>query len=204
MAEADLIQTLDALRKRRIDAVYVENSQQAREEVLKLVNSGDSVGIGGSMTIQELGLNEVLKEKGCQVIWHWYCEPEEMMEVRKEATRARFYLSSTNAITRDGCLVNIDGIGNRVTGMVYGPETSVVIAGKNKVVSDLEEARQRIKNKACPLNAQRLNLDTPCAVKGECVDCNQQTRMCNIMTIIEGKPMLTNMTVILVGENLGY
>ncbi len=196
--------TIEALQKRNIEALYASDRNVAREELIKIVASDDTVGIGGSMTIQELDVVEELEKQGSKVIWHWMCPPEDMMEVRKEATRAKYFCCSTNALTYDGRLVNIDGIGNRASAMFYGPETVVVVAGHNKLTADLDSALERIKNVACPLNARRLNLDTPCAREGKCIDCNHAARMCNIITIIERKPLLTDLKVILVDDELGF
>ncbi len=200
----DRSELLKALRKRHLDSIYVEDRLAAREEVLRRIAPNASVGIGGSMTIEALQLEDELKERGCPVYWHWKSAPEEMLQVRKDAARAKYFLTSTNALTEDGRLINVDGAGNRVAAMIFGPEVVIVVVGVNKIVSDLEAALERIKRIATPLNARRLNLDVPCALTGECVDCMPPRRICNVTTIIEGKPMLTDFQVILVGEELGY
>ncbi|HHW91522.1 MAG TPA: LUD domain-containing protein, partial [Firmicutes bacterium] len=115
-----------------------------------------------------------------------------------------FYLASSNALTEDGRLVNIDGTGNRVMGMVYGPRRVILVVGSNKLAGSLEAALERIHREACPPNARRLKLQTPCAATGECNDCSSPDRMCKVTTIIEGKPGATDLEVILVGEKLGY
>ncbi len=200
----DKSKVLNALKNRGFNPIYLEDRLAAREEVLRRITPKSSVGIGGSVTIEDLQIEDVLKERGCPVYWHWRSEPEKMIQVRKDAVRAKFFLTSTNALTENGRLVNVDGIGNRVAAMIFGPEVVIVVAGINKVVIDLEAAMDRIKKIATPLNARRLNLDVPCALKGECVDCMPPRRICNVTTIIEGKPMLTDFQVILVGEELGY
>lgn len=195
---------IESLKKRRIDVCFVENKQGAREEILKAIPDDETVGIGGSVTIQEIGLIDGLRRKGCDVLWHWTCPVEEVEITRKKASRARYFLTGTNALTEDGRLVNIDGIGNRVSAMVFGPETVIVVAGVNKIVPDLDTALDRIKNVVSPLNARRLNLDLPCARRGKCTDCHHDLRICNVVTIIEGKPLHTNLKVLLVGEELGF
>ena len=123
---------------------------------------------------------------------------------KKKGITGQIFLTGTNALTEDGRLVNIDGIGNRVSAMAFGPETVFVVAGINKIVPDLDSALDRIKNVVSPLNARRLNLDLPCARLGRCTDCNHDLRICNVVTIIEGKPLHTNLKVVLVGEELGF
>jgi hypothetical protein len=114
------------------------------------------------------------------------------------------FLSSVNAITMDGELVNIDGMGNRVNATNFGPKKVILVAGYNKIVEDVQEAIKRIKNVTAPMNARRLNLEVPCAKLGKCADCNSPNRMCRIVVILEWKPTWTDMLVILVGEELGY
>jgi hypothetical protein len=200
----DKFEVIKALKKRHFNAIYVEDRLAAREELLRRIAPKSSVGIGGSMTIEALQIEDEVRERDCPVYWHWKSAPEEMFQVRKDAARANFFLTSTNALTEDGRLVNVDGVGNRVAAMIFGPEAVIVVAGINKIVPDLEAAMERIKRIATPLNARRLNLDVPCAHKGECVDCMPPGRICNVTTIIEGKPVLTDFQVILVGEELGY
>jgi hypothetical protein len=114
------------------------------------------------------------------------------------------FLSSVNAVTLNGELVNVDGIGNRVNSTNFGPGKVILIAGCNKIVEDVQEAIKRIKNVAAPLNARRLNIDVPCAKVGRCVDCNTPSRICRVVTIHERKPSLTDILIILVGEELGF
>lgn len=114
------------------------------------------------------------------------------------------FLSSANAVTLNGELVNIDGIGNRVNSTTFGPGKVILVAGYNKIVEDVQEGIKRIKNVAAPLNARRLNIDVPCAKVGKCVDCNSPNRICRVLVILERKPSLTDIFVILVGEELGY
>ncbi|EEG79135.1 lactate utilization protein [Dethiobacter alkaliphilus] len=195
---------LQALKKRGISCSYAADKEQALGELSGLVAKGCSVGIGGSMTVQELDVESVLKERGCRVFWHWRVKQEEVQETLRQAMLADVYLSSTNAITLDGRLVNVDGRGNRVASMIFGPEKVVIIAGKNKIVNDLEATLDRIKKVACPQNARRLQLETPCAETDNCTDCSSAERMCNVTTIIEGNPNGVKMHVLLVGENLGF
>jgi len=157
------------------------------------------------MTIRELGLIERLRKRGDTVFVH---DPsmsfQETMEVRRRSLQCNFYLCSSNAITLEGELVNTDGIGNRVCGMTFGPSTVLVVAGVNKLVADLDEAMDRIRSVAAPANAIRYNLDTPCAKRGQCADCRSEASICRVTLITSMRPMLTDLKVILVPEDLGF
>ncbi|MDY6827221.1 MAG: lactate utilization protein [Bacillota bacterium] len=196
---------LTSFRRRNIPCFYVKNRREAAKWVLSHIQPHSTVGIGGSETINELKIELLLKEKGCTVYWHWHAKnPEEAAMIRHKAMNADTYLCSSNAISEDGRLVNIDGTGNRVASMVFGPKKVLVVAGINKIAENLDNALQRVKDVACPLNARRLGLNTPCAKTGKCHDCNSPHRMCNVTTIIEGKPSGVDMHVLIVGENIGF
>ncbi|ABR48362.1 protein of unknown function DUF1121 [Alkaliphilus metalliredigens QYMF] len=195
---------LGNLKKRNIDAQYFVTKEEAHAAILNEIQLTDTVGIGGSMTIKELNLHEALIERGNSVFWHWLVAPEDRESQRKSAALADVYLSSTNAITKDGELINIDGLGNRVSAMVYGPKKSIVVCGVNKICDDLISGIDRIKTEACPSNAKRLGLKTPCAKTDHCNDCFSEDRMCNVTTIINNKPMGIDLKVYLVEETLGY
>lgn len=193
-----------ALSKGWIDARWFPSSDQAVRAVLDVIPSGSRVGAGGSITIRETGLLERLDARGDQLVFHAPdMEFAESMAVRREAVSCPYYLCSSNAITLEGELVNTDGIGNRVSGMVFGPDTVVVLAGVNKIVADREEAFKRIRNVAAPANARRLGMDTPCVERGQCVDCRTPTNICRVTTIISLKPMWTDLKVFLVAQPLG-
>lgn len=195
---------VEALSNRGIDAEYTPTATRAVEKVLEIIPAGSMVGAGGSVTLRETGILEKLAEKGCHVVHHQPgMELAESLRVRKEAINCSYYLCSSNAITMEGELVNTDGIGNRVCGMVFGPETVIVIAGVNKLVMNRDEAISRIRNIAAPANAIRLGIETPCVDKGYCVDCRSPMNICRVTTIVSGKPIWTNMRVYLVGEPLG-
>ncbi|MCW3490215.1 lactate utilization protein [Dethiobacter alkaliphilus] len=202
--EESIKEVLQALTKRGIPCSYAADKAHALGELAGLIAKGCSVGIGGSMTVQGLGVESVLEERGCRVFWHWRVNQEDVQETLRQAMLADVYLSSTNAIILDGRLVNVDGRGNRVASMIFGPEKVVIIAGKNKIVNDFEAALDRIKKVACPQNARRLQLETPCAETDNCTDCASAERMCNVTTIIEGNPNGIEMHVLLVGEDLGF
>ncbi|MCJ7652406.1 MAG: lactate utilization protein [Actinobacteria bacterium] len=197
-------EAVKGLSKRGFDARYFDSAGEAVEAVLDLIPPGSTVGAGGSVTLQELGVLERLSTRGDQVIFH---RPEmdmgESLMARKEAIRAPYFLCSSNAITMEGELVNTDGIGNRVAGMIFGPETVIVMAGVNKLVADRDEAFSRVRNVAAPANALRLGLQVPCVERGRCVDCRSPMNICRITTIISMKPIWTDLKVFLIGEPLG-
>jgi len=197
---------LTALKANGFKAVYADNSKEALGKVMSLIPREAKVGIGGSVTVREIGLVDAI-DKQSNTIFMDRKRPTDLKEkikVRKEALTSDVYLTSSNAITLQGQLVNIDGTGNRVSAMIFGPKKVIVVAGANKLVDTIDEALARIKNIACPLNGKRLNLKTPCALTGRCTDCNSPDRMCKVTVILEKKPSLSDITIILVGENLGY
>jgi hypothetical protein len=147
-----------------------------------------------------------LKAQGNLVYDHWLTglSKEETLALRKAQLTSDLFLSSSNAVTLDGELVNIDGIGNRVAAMSFGPAKVILVAGYNKIVENTEEAIRRVRQEATPPNSKRLNMDVPCAKLGVCVECQSPNRACRIIVIHERKPLLTDVLVILVGEELGY
>lgn len=199
---------ITALKANDFEAIYMDNSKEALKKVISLIPTSAKVGVGGSVTIREIGLLEALEKQGNNVFpianWEQDLRVEEKLKVRIEAMTSDIYLTSSNAITLKGQLVNIDGTGNRVGALIFGPKKVIVVAGANKLVDTLEDAFARIKSIACPLNGKRLNRKTPCALTGMCTDCNSPDRMCKITVILERKPNLSDITVVLVGENLGF
>jgi len=205
-SEKDLNAIVDALKMREFDAVWVPDKATAREAILKKVQPNDRVGVGGSVSVRELEVLEILKENGHTVYDHWTAglTKEEILKTRKLQMQSDLFLSGTNALITDGRLVNIDGVGNRVNSMVFGPERVILVAGMNKIVTSLDAAFNRIKNVASPPNARRLSIPTPCAKTGKCVDCRTPSRICRAVLIHEWRPLLTQILVIIVNEALGY
>jgi hypothetical protein len=199
---------VEALMKREFKALYVENQAQAKKVILGEVPPGASVGLGGSVTVRGLGILPDLKARGNKIIDHWESASlfsEENFQLRRAQQTCDVFLTSTNAITMDGQLVNIDGGGNRVNAMGFGPRKAIVVAGFNKIVPDLESALRRIKEVTVPLNCKRINSSPPCILAGKCVDCRVPQRVCRITTIIEWKPpFFSDYLIVIVGENLGY
>ena len=166
---------------------------------------GKTVGFGGSQTLHQMGLYEMLKTHNT-VHWHDFVpQGSSVMETRRAASTSQVYLSSVNGISEDGQIVNIDNTGNRVSAISCGPELVVLVIGKNKVAKSFEDALWRARNVAAPLNAKRLNRKTPCAVKGDrCYDCKSPDRICRNLSVLWTKPAGAEYWVILIDETLGY
>lgn len=195
-----------ALRKNEFDAFYVDNSEEALIRILSLIPDKAKIGIAGSVTIREIGLFEVLENKDYSIFSDWG-EPRskaERLKIRKAGLISDIFLTSTNAITLNGQLVNVDGTGNRVAAMIFGPNKVIVVAGANKIVDTLDDAFARIRNIAKPFNGKRLNLNTPCALTGRCTDCSHKERMCKVSTVVEKKPNLSDIVIFIIGETLGF
>lgn len=195
------------LNMRKMEGYYCEDVAAAKEKLAQLLENGSdkkTVSYGGSMTIDDNGFKDVVTSKGHElIIRENYKTDEELKECKAKIVTSDVFLMSTNAITLDGELINIDGRGNRVSFLIYGPEEVIVIAGMNKVVTDVEDGMKRVRNIATPANTIRLNRNTPCALTGRCADCYNDSICCQIvvtrMSMIPGR-----IKVILVGEELGY
>jgi hypothetical protein len=202
----DIQKTVKALEDNNIECVLVENKQAALQKALELIPEGSTVGLGGSVTVDQIGLLSELRS-GKYEVYDQYApglEMEENMKRRKLGLTAQFFVTSTNAITSDGQLVNVDGIGNRVAAQAFGPNRVIIVAGTNKIVKDVHEAFDRLEKIAAPMNAKRWSSQNPCADTGVCMDCDSPTRICNIYTIIRRMMIPGRMTVILVKDSLGF
>ena len=197
--------TVNALKKNNIEALYVSDSKAAVEEVMKRIPDGATVGAGGSVTHTQIGLLDALKNRKIQLILplQQARNDEEKLEMFRKCFSADIFLSSTNAVTEDGKLYNVDATGNRVGAMFIGPKKTIIVCGVNKMVKDLEAAEKRVREWAAPQNAKRLGKKTPCVETGVCTDCSSPDRICNIYVSLAKKPARTEVVVILVGENLG-
>ena len=206
LIEMRLKKAEEKLKAHDFEAIYVKTKEDAAQEIWKYILPGMRVGVGGSVTIRELGLLEQLEARGHTLYDHWKpgLSKEKVFEIRKSQMTSDLFLSSVNAITLNGELINIDFAGNRTNATTYGPGKVILVVGYNKIVEDVQEAIKRIKNVAAPINARRLSIDVPCAKVGKCVDCNSPNRICRVVMIHERRPFLTDMLIILVGEELGY
>jgi L-lactate utilization protein LutB len=200
--------TLKNLDSNGFFASYVPSKDEALRRVLGMIPADAMVGVGGSVTIREIGLVEALVQRGNSVADHWRSglSEEQLKEVRRSQLTSDVFLSSSNAVTMDGKLLNADGTGNRVAAMIFGPRKVIIVAGVNKIVKDVDEGLRRIRNVAAPMNAKRLGYRSPCGLTGTCAEdrCERPERLCHIITILERRPNETDTSVVLVGETLGY
>lgn len=195
------------LELRKMEGYYCDNCEEAKLKLSELLRTGENkkiVSYGGSMTIDDNGFKEVVISDGHELIVREdYKTDEEIKECKARIATSDVFLMSTNAITLDGELINIDGRGNRVSYLIYGPDEVIIIAGMNKVVSNVDDGIRRVRNMATPPNTVRLNRNTPCAKTGRCGDCLADSICCQIVvtrvSMIPGR-----IKVILVGEELGY
>ena len=198
----DIQKTIENLKRNGFAARYFETAQEAADYMVSALH-GKTVGIGGSMTVEALGLYDRLCA-GSTVYWHWK-QPGD--QAHALAATAQVYLSSANAISETGEIVNIDGVGNRLAATIYGHETLYILAGINKLAPDLPAAIDRARNIAAPLNARMLGCKTPCALSEpmRCHDCRSPERICKGFGIL-ARPMggIGTTEVILIGEALGY
>lgn len=198
---ADLEKTGKNLENRGFRVHRFASGTEAAEFLVQTLH-GTSIGIGGSVTIDTLGVYDRLCGSN-EVFWHW---KNHAPETRERAGKAETYLCSANGVSENGEIVNIDGFGNRVAGTIYGPERVFLVVGRNKIAPDLTGAIDRARNIAAPLNARRLNRHTPCAVgEPRCRDCRSPEKICGVMTVFFMPPTsIKEFHVILVDEDLGY
>jgi hypothetical protein len=197
--------TINALKKNNFEALFVSDGKAAFEEVMKRIPDGSTVGIGGSVTLNQIGLLDALKNRKINLIWPFQQarNEEERLDLIRKSFSSDVFLSSTNAVTEDGKLFNVDATGNRVGATFIGPKKVVVVAGVNKIVKDIEAAEKRVRDWTAPQNAKRLNRKTPCVETGVCADCSSPDRICNIYVTLAKRPSRTEVVVVLIGEKLG-
>ena len=194
-----------ALEKRGFRTHRFATADEAKAYLLQALSGCPRVGIGGSVTVRDMRLSQALREQGHTVHWHWEAEPEARAEALRLALDADAYLCSANALLHDGRIVQIDGTGNRLAALCYGPPKVFMVIGKNKVVDgSLLAGIARIKRDACPPNARRLNLDTPCARTGACNEDACNGSMCRLTLTLDRPPNGREVEVLLVEEDLGY
>ena len=192
------------LRSRHFDAYYCANKEEALAKALELIPEGASVGWGGAMSAQQIGLMDAVRSGNYRALDRETCKtPEEREEMGHACLGADVFLTGANGLSMDGEMVNIDGQGNRVAAIVYGPKSVLVIAGMNKVVDTLEDAVTRARTVAAPMNQQRFGLPNPCTATGTCADCKSQTCICNQILITRNCRPVGRIKFIIVGEELG-
>ena len=194
------------LEKRRMEGYYCATAAEAKEKALSLIGAGSSVSFGGSMTLEECGVVDVLRKREDIKLYDRdrAKTPDEVGVIYRQAFSADTFLMSTNAITLDGELINIDGRGNRVAALIFGPAQVIVIAGMNKVTTDETAGIARVRNMASPANCIRLNKNTPCSVTGRCGDCYGEESICSQLVVTRRSSEKGRIKVILVGVELGY
>lgn len=194
------------LRRRNMEAFYCPTAQDAVAQVQALIADGSSVTWGGSMTIRDMGLPQALRERGTlEVLDRDLVEDaQEKQQMYLKAFSADVYLSSANAISEDGVIVNIDGNGNRVAAITWGPRMVIFVIGLNKVAATVQDAISRARSTASPINAQRFDINTPCHNDGVCHNCNSPESICSYIHLLRNSRNGNRHKVVLVGENLGY
>ncbi len=196
---------IKGLESRGMTGYYVTSSEDALKKALEIIPEGARVGWGGSTTIEEIGLKDAVKNGNYEVIDRDAAEgPEAKRKAELAVLDSDFMLCSSNAITEDGVLVNIDGHCNRVAGIVFGPRHVLMIVGMNKVAKDVDAAVYRARNMAATCNAQRFNIQTPCKMTGSCADCKSPQSICAQFVITRRSMDPGRIIVILVDENLGF
>ena len=195
------------LEKRGFGAKYAATTEEAKEAVLSQIPEGASVVFTGSQTLEQIGVKPYIRESGRYNLLDPYepgIEPAESLARRRQGMTADVMLSSTNALTEDGILVNLDGMGNRVAGMIFGPAKVILAVGMNKVTPDVHTAYKRIRTVAAPMNNKRIGLPNPCTETGFCADCANASRICNYFTRIERSFIKERINLVLIGQDLGY
>ena len=204
--EKQIDRTINNLRKRNMEGFFVKDDRELKELLKQLIDESSIVGVGDSITLFETGVIDFLRE-GNYTFLDKYREgltSEDKKQIYIQNFSADTFLCSTNALTEDGELYNIDGNGSRVAPMIYGPKQVILVAGINKIVKDIEEAEKRVRNYSAPIDAKRLGKNTPCTTLGYCADCKSPNRICNDFTIIRGQFVKDRIKVIIVGKQLGY
>ena len=193
------------LRSRHFEAYYCESREQALEKALELIPMGATVGWGGALSAKQIGLLDAMNNGNYNAIDRDKTpNPEQRNQAMKRCLLADVFITGANALSMDGQMVNIDGNGNRVAPIVYGPESIIVIAGMNKVMDTLDAAMIRARTVAAPMNKQRFDLQTPCEVTGTCGDCKSEGCICNQILITRNSKPAGRIKMILVGEDLGF
>ncbi|MCK5477029.1 MAG: lactate utilization protein [Candidatus Aenigmarchaeota archaeon] len=197
---------IQKFKENNISVIPVENNEEACRKVLEIIPKKSSIGYGGSITLESIGLFDKIKSGD----YEFYDKSkavygsEEYFKLVDLSQHVDYFLSSSNAITRDGKIVNMDRTGNRVSSIIFGPKHVIIVVGKNKIVDDVDSAIERIRNIAAPLNAKRLKLNTPCVKTGRCMDCSSPDSICCSTVIIHKQFKPNRITIILVNKDLGY
>ncbi|WP_010233562.1 lactate utilization protein [Clostridium arbusti] len=198
--------TIKNINNRNMEGYYIKNREQLFQKLKDLITEGSTVGVGDSMTLFETGVIEFLRSGKFNFLDKYKVEltSDDKRNIYIKNFSAATFICSTNALTESGELYNIDGNGSRVAPMIYGPKQVILVTGINKIVKNSEEAEIRVRQYAAPIDAKRLNKDTPCTKLGYCVDCKTPNRICNDFVVIRGQFIKGRIKILIVGETLGY
>jgi L-lactate utilization protein LutC len=196
---------IDNFKLRNIQVLFFENKQQLIDKAMSIIPKEASIGVGNSATVKAIGIVEELSKRGNIVYDKSKAETkEEIRELKRKSLLTDWFISSANAISCEGHIVNIDHSGNRVAALTYGPDNVIIIVGMNKLVNTLEEAVNRAKNTASPKNAKRAGFNPPCVSIGQCIDCKSDQRVCHYLSIIQGQHEKNRMRLFIVEEEYGF
>ncbi len=205
-SEQKCLKAVEALNRNAFTAIYCPVPNDAANYIIKAATDAITVGFGGSMTIADLGVKKILAGQGKEILNHSdsSLSKEQKMEVMRRQLTCDLFLCSSNALTITGELINIDATGNRAGAMFFGPKKVIVAIGRNKLVDgSVQDAIRRVKDWATPPNAKRLNFNTPCAKTGFCSDCDSPDRLCRVTTVIDRRPRLTDLHLLVINADLG-
>jgi L-lactate utilization protein LutC len=196
---------IDNFKSRNIEVLFFDNCKNVKHKIMSLIPIEASVGIGHSATLEAMDIVNELTNRGNVVYDKTKANTkEESRELKRKALLTDWYISSSNAVSKEGHIVNIDHSGNRVAALAYGPDNVIIVVGINKLTSDLEEAITRTKNTASPKNAKRAGFSPPCVLIGHCIDCKSAQRVCHYLSIIQGQQEQGRMKLLIVNEELGF
>lgn len=204
--EDRIIRTMEALRRNKMKPYYAESKEELFDLIRELIKDDKLITAGGSMSLKESGVSDLLMSeyKGIYLDRSEGKTPEEVGGIFRKAFVSDTFFSSTNALTEEGELYNVDGNGNRVSAMIFGPKQVIIVAGVNKIVKDRDEAKLRVEKIAAPKNTVRLNCQTPCAQTGECQHCRSDARICCSYVFLGQQRVPDRIKVIIVNQQLGY
>jgi len=208
--EHQIQKVLNSLKKNRFEAVFAKNKEEAKNTILEIVPLDVMVGIGDSATVRQIGIIDELDKRGTRVVNPFVKEltidlnqRDTFQRILRKSLDCEIFITSANAVTIDGKIVDIDRVGNRIAGTIFGPKKVILPIGRNKIVSDIDGALNQIRNIIAPAHAKHTKKKVPCVTIGKCVDCDNEDRLCNIIAIVEKKPIMGDITVILIDDDLG-
>lgn len=204
--EKQVERTIKNISNRNMEGYYIKNREQLFQKLKDLITEASTVGVGDSMTLFQTGVIEFLRSGKFNFLDKYKVglTSDDKRDIYIKNFSASTFICSTNALTESGELYNIDGNGSRVAPMIYGPKQVILVTGINKIVKNSEEAEIRVRHYAAPIDAKRLNKDTPCTKLGYCVDCKSPNRICNDFVVIRGQFIKGRIKILIVGETLGY